>query len=316
MNIPWVEKYRPLYMDDVFGHTYITECLKNYGGISSMPNLLFHGPPGTGKTSTILAMAREHYCTPDQFNSMVVELNASDERNISVVNDKILSFVRSNPIIVGERRVKLVILDEADALTIDAQVALRRIMEDFTSHVRFCMCCNYVNKISDSLQSRCAKFRFQGIGRNGLNDILLNVIEKEKMEISQNVIDVILDSSNGDARRVINTLQAISSKKDLLSIDDVYEYTGGVSHEDMDLILEICINSKIEESYRRVQDILVGSSYSLQEIIHFVVPKILNYHNICNKKRILSELSDIEYNLSIGSSESISLSRFVSCFKN
>ena len=141
-HLPWVEKYRPKNLAQVDGNSNIKRTLSNYGGISSMPHLLFYGPPGTGKTSTILAMAKQYYGT--KFKSMVLELNASDDREINVVRGKINTFCQ-NYSILGCNDVKLVILDECDATTVEAQSALRRIIEKNTKYVRFCLCLSLIH---------------------------------------------------------------------------------------------------------------------------------------------------------------------------
>ena len=143
-NLPWVEKYRPNALQELISHEDIIKTIRKFISQDKLPHLLFYGPPGTGKTSTILACAKEIY-SPKQFNSMVLELNASDDRGINVVRNQILSFASTRTIF--NSGYKLIILDEADAMTNDAQNALRRIIEKYTENVRFCMICNYLSKI-------------------------------------------------------------------------------------------------------------------------------------------------------------------------
>ena len=149
-NLPWVEKYRPSVLQELISHEDIIRTIRKFISEEKLPHLLFYGPPGTGKTSTILACAKELY-SPKEFNSMVLELNASDDRGINVVRNQILSFASTRTIF--NSGYKLVILDEADAMTNDAQNALRRIIEKYTDNVRFCLICNYLSKIIPALQS-------------------------------------------------------------------------------------------------------------------------------------------------------------------
>ena len=156
-NLPWVEKYRPKRLEDLISHEDILKTIKRFMDENRLPHLLLYGPPGTGKTSTILACARQLY-KGKEFNSMVLELNASDDRGIGVVRNQIMNFASTRTIF--SKGFKLIILDEADAMTKDAQNALRRVMEKFTENVRFCLICNYLTKIIPAIQSRCTRFRF------------------------------------------------------------------------------------------------------------------------------------------------------------
>jgi replication factor C subunit 3/5 len=151
INLPWVEKYRPSALQELISHEDIIKTIRKFISEDKLPHLLFYGPPGTGKTSTILACAKEIYSTKE-CNSMVLELNASDDRGINVVRGQILNFASTRTIF--NSGYKLVILDEADSMTNDAQNALRRIIEKFTENVRFCLICNYLSKIIPALQSR------------------------------------------------------------------------------------------------------------------------------------------------------------------
>ena len=156
-NLPWVEKYRPKNLDDLISHTQIRETLNRFISQNNLPNLLFYGPPGTGKTSTMVACARKLYGSAASY--MMIELNASDDRGINTIRNTVKTFAESHSPISCEIGFKLVILDEADAMTKDAQAALRRMMEKFSNTTRFCLICNYVSRIIAPITSRCAKFR-------------------------------------------------------------------------------------------------------------------------------------------------------------
>ena len=176
-NLPWVEKYRPKSLEDLISHKDIISTIQRFINEDKLPHLLFYGPPGTGKTSTILAVAKQLYA-PQEFHSMVLELNASDDRGIGIVREQILGFSSTRTIF--KSKFKLVILDEADAMTKDAQNALRRIMEKYTENTRFCLICNYLTGIIDAIQSRCTRFRFGPLDMNQMKCRLGDVIQAEK----------------------------------------------------------------------------------------------------------------------------------------
>jgi replication factor C subunit 3/5 len=174
-SLPWVEKYRPKDFSELVAHEDITNTIQRLIDQNRLPHLLFYGPPGTGKTSTILACARRLY--GPNYHSMVLELNASDDRGIDVVREQIKDFASTRKIFSSG--IKLVILDEADAMTNAAQAALRRVIEKFTKNTRFCLICNYISKIIPALQSRCTRFRFGPIPKDAVSKRLNHVIECE-----------------------------------------------------------------------------------------------------------------------------------------
>ena len=180
-SLPWVEKYRPSSLDELIAHEEIINILNKLIESNKLPHLLFHGPPGTGKTSTIIACAKKLY--GPSYQSMTLELNASDDRGIDVVREQIKEFAGTKKLF--STGVKLVILDEADAMTNDAQSALRRVIEKYTSNTRFCMICNYVNKIMPALQSRCTKFRFAPLRPEQIEGRLQHVIDNEKVPVDE-----------------------------------------------------------------------------------------------------------------------------------
>ncbi|CUS21361.1 LAQU0S03e00804g1_1 [Lachancea quebecensis] len=214
---PWVEKYRPKKLEDVTAQDHAVTVLKKTLQSANLPHMLFYGPPGTGKTSTILALTKELY-GPALTKSRVLELNASDERGIAIVRDKIKSFARltvSKPSQNDREQYpcppyKIIILDEADSMTADAQSALRRTMENYSNVTRFCLICNYVTRIIDPLASRCSKFRFKPLDSSNALGRVQFVAEEEKLQYDEHVLEKILDVSQGDLRRAIMLLQSTS----------------------------------------------------------------------------------------------------------
>ncbi|KAI7228356.1 Replication factor C subunit [Hortaea werneckii] len=217
---PWVEKYRPKSLDDVTAQDHTVTVLRRTLQSANLPHMLFYGPPGTGKTSTVLALAKQLY-GPDLIKSRVLELNASDERGISIVREKVKDFARmqlSNPPAgpAGEeyRRkypcppYKIVVLDEADSMTQDAQSALRRTMETYSKITRFCLVCNYVTRIIDPLASRCSKFRFKSLDEANAGKRLEDIAKLEGVKLEDGVVDTLLRCSEGDLRKAITFLQS------------------------------------------------------------------------------------------------------------
>ncbi|KAG8195094.1 hypothetical protein JTE90_013572 [Oedothorax gibbosus] len=197
-NLPWVEKYRPGKLDDLIAHEDIIRTINKFMKEDKLPHLLFYGPPGTGKTSTILACAKQIY-SPAEMPSMVLELNASDDRGIGVVREQILSFASTRTIF--KSGFKLIILDEADAMTNDAQNALRRVIEKFTENTRFCLICNYLSKITPAIQSRCTRFRFGPLSNKQILPRLEHVIKEEKLEVTEDGQKALMDLAQGDMRK-------------------------------------------------------------------------------------------------------------------
>ncbi|CEP63158.1 replication factor C subunit 2 LALA0_S07e03708g [Lachancea lanzarotensis] len=214
---PWIEKYRPKKLEDVTAQDHAVNVLQKTLKSANLPHMLFYGPPGTGKTSTILALTKELY-GPELTKSRVLELNASDERGIAIVRDKIKNFARltvSKPSASDIEKYpcppyKIIILDEADSMTADAQSALRRTMETFSNVTRFCLICNYVTRIIDPLASRCSKFRFKSLDASNALGRLQHVATQESLNLEDNVLEKIMDVSQGDLRRAIMLLQSSS----------------------------------------------------------------------------------------------------------
>ncbi|EKD19268.1 uncharacterized protein L3040_009292 [Drepanopeziza brunnea f. sp. 'multigermtubi'] len=212
---PWVEKYRPKNLNDVTAQDHTITVLQRTLQSSNLPHMLFYGPPGTGKTSTVLALAKELY-GPELMKSRVLELNASDERGISIVREKVKDFARmqlSNPspayrALYPCPPYKIIILDEADSMTQDAQSALRRTMETYSKITRFCLICNYVTRIIDPLASRCSKFRFKSLDVGNAKRRVEEIAEKEGVSLEDGAAETLIRCSEGDLRKAITFLQS------------------------------------------------------------------------------------------------------------
>jgi replication factor C subunit 2/4 len=238
---PWVEKYRPKTIDEVQSQDEIIKTLSENINVNNLPHLLFYGNPGTGKTSTILALARDLFGST--ISERVLELNASDERGIDVIRDKVKNFA-SRSINTEKAPFKLIILDEADSMTNDAQSALRRIIEKYTNVTRFCLICNYVSRIIEPLASRCVKYRFTPLPPEGILKKLQEISEKENVDVSDSTLNHIIELSKGDLRRAITMLQTASSFNDQhVTTEIILDISGSIDKEFIEKIWYQIVNN-------------------------------------------------------------------------
>lgn len=312
-NLPWVEKYRPKSLEDLISHKDIVNTIQRFIKEDKLPHLLFYGPPGTGKTSTILAVARQLY-SPNEFNSMVLELNASDDRGIGVVRNQILGFSSTRTIF--KSKFKLVILDEADAMTNDAQNALRRIMEKYTENTRFCLICNYLTGIIPAIQSRCTRFRFGPLEMEQMASRLKHVIHEEGVNITDDGMKAIVRLGKGDMRRSINVLQSTHVGFKLVNEDNVYICTGNPLREEIQAIVNWMLNESYTVAYKNISELKIKKGLALQDIlteVHTLIHKVEFPQSA--RMKIIDKMAEIEYRLAAGTSEKIQLGGFISAFQ-
>ncbi|KAG5684672.1 hypothetical protein PVAND_013889 [Polypedilum vanderplanki] len=313
-NLPWVEKYRPATLDDLISHEDIISTIKKFIDQDQLPHLLFYGPAGTGKTSTILACAKKLY-TPAQLRTMVLELNASDDRGIGIVREQVLTFASSKTIF--GTGYKLIILDEADAMTNDAQNALRRIIEKYTDNVRFCIICNYLSKIIPALQSRCTRFRFAPLSLNQILPRLDYVVEKENVKITEDGKKALMDLSDGDMRKVLNVLQSTWMAFKLVNEDNVYTCVGHPLKKDIENIVYWLLNDEnVKDTYKKMNALKVDKGLALEDIlkqVHLYVQRLQLPPRVISQ--LVIKMANIEERLAHGTSENIQLAAFIAAFR-
>lgn len=205
-NIPWVEKYRPTQFDDIVLDPFNKTLFENILKTDYFPNLLFYGPPGTGKTTTIINLIHSYQKKHDQISrSTVLHLNASDERGIDVIRNQIFQFVRSRNLF--EKGIKFVVLDEVDYMTKNAQQALKYLLQSSGQNVRFCLICNYISKIDESLKNEFIAIRFNQLPKQEIDKFLTKIAENENIELTEGVIQTIQKLYKSDIRSMINFIQ-------------------------------------------------------------------------------------------------------------
>ena len=293
-------------------HEDIVNILTKLIDSDNLPHLLLYGPPGTGKTSTIIAAAKRMYGTK-AYSSMALELNASDARGIDVVRNQIKEFAGTRQLF--NKGIKLIILDEADAMTNDAQNALRRIIEKYTKNARFCLICNYVSKIIPALQSRCTRFRFAPLSRDQIHDRLVHVADEEKLDYTKLGIEAILSLSGGDMRRVLNLLQTTAMSSEKVDDDSVYLTSGAPLPVDLEAIFQSLLNDDFAGAYTKITTLCKTKGYAMADILSQLTIMVSGMELPPGAlAEILDGMSGVEYRLACGTDEEIQCASLVGVF--
>jgi replication factor C subunit 3/5 len=306
-NLPWVEKYRPKNINDVL-HPPITKFINDLMTNDFLPHMIFYGVAGTGKTSTIFAIANEYF--QGEASKYVLELNASDDRGISVVRSQIKEFCQLQIIKKAGINIKykLVILDEADALTDDAQGALRRIIETYTFNTRFCLICNYLSKLIDAILSRSLVIIFPKISNKTMKEAITKISKKENIKLTNDQIKNIIFSSNGDLRKGINLLQNMSLSDNFSSIE--LQLTS-IMH-----LIEFIKKNSLLDSYNEIIKIHQVEHFSVSDFLNKILTYILeHYIDVVNINKCIIKLAIIEKNVLIGSLEKIHICAIIATLK-
>ena len=301
----WAEKYRPKSLDEMVNQKEIVERLKNFVESKNVPHCIFAGPPGTGKTTAALCLARDLY--GDSYREFIMELNASDERGINVVRDTVKTFARVRS--VGDIPFRIMILDEADNMTADAQQALRRTMERYTETCRFILCANYSGKIIEPIQSRCAPFRFTFLPREEHDKYLQFIAEQENVTLLKEGVDAIFEVCGGDLRKAINTLQAAASLSKPIDAKVVYSISGRAHPADVQKMIEIAMKGDFLEARRQLRNMIQKYGVAGSDIIRQIHTEIFRAEIPEQWKIKLADvIGEIDYRLVEGADEEVQLS--------
>ncbi len=305
----WTEKYRPENFSDLRGQNEIVKRVKAFVEQKNTPHLLFAGPAGTGKTSLALVIAKKLF--GNGWRENLLELNASDERGIDIIRHKVKDFARTRAI--GDVPFKIIYLDECDALTREAQQALRRTMENYTSTCRFILSANYSSKIIDPIQSRCAVFRFKPLDKSEIEKIAEKIAKSEKIKISKDAIGALIEISEGDCRKMENILQSCAAISKDITKDTIFSIASFAEPKEIDSVLKLALDNKFIEARNKLLNIMLNYGLSGLDIIKQIQKEAINL-DIDNRKKmqIIEKCGEIEFRLTEGSDEFIQLEALLS----
>ncbi len=308
----WVEKYRPKSLHEITAQENVINSLKSTIISKNLPHLIFYGPSGCGKTSTILALAKEIF-GPKYWSDRIIELNASDERGINIVRDKIKMYAKKS--INHNDDIppwKIIILDEADTMTSDSQFALRRIMEEYSKVTRFCIICNYHDKIIEPIISRCSLFCFKPIGLDKITQKLNVISTNENCKLEQSLLNKISTISRGDLRKAINLLQNCNNSYDSKTNEELlYEFSGFIPEDKFNTLFEYIFNKDMYNIDLLIYELYISGYSIVNQIILFHDYIIKSNLSNDQKSKIINKISDVDQNLIKGCDEYIQFIRLV-----
>ncbi|MFA5796710.1 MAG: replication factor C small subunit [Candidatus Woesearchaeota archaeon] len=307
----WTEKYRPETFEEIKGQQEIVKRIKAFVEHKNMPHVLFAGPAGIGKTSLSLVVARQLY--GDSWRENFLELNASDERGIDVVRVKVKEFARTKSI--GNVPFKIIMLDECDALTREAQQALRRTMENYTQTCRFILSCNYSSKIIEPIQSRCAIFRFKPLVKEDIYAIIDHIAQREKLHIDEKAKLALVEVAEGDCRKLENILQACAVLSNKITEAVVFEVAAFARPAEVKELLEYAIKKDFVKAKAKLLDIMLNYGLSGLDVIKQLQKEIWTL-KIENDKKLsmIKDCAEIEFRMVEGSDEYIQLESLLARF--
>ncbi len=310
LQLPWVEKYRPQKLAQVVGQGNITSRLESYVSSRNLPNMMFAGPAGIGKTTSAVALAKELF-GPD-FERNFLELNASDDRGIDVVRNTIKEFART---LAFNADFKIIFLDESDALTADAQQALRRTMEKYTKTCRFVLSCNYSSRIIEPIQSRCVVFRFKPLQSKDLENQLKHIAEQEKLSVEAKAYEALIYVSEGDLRKAVNTLQACAALEKKITEDVVYNVANRAKPKEIKALLEKSFQGKFMEARTQLDALMNEHGLSGEDIIAQLHRELLDWpeNEVDSKTKIMliDKIGEYDFRMVEGANERIQLEALI-----
>lgn len=307
----WTEKYRPRDFSEVKGQKDIVKKVRAFVKQKNMPHLMFSGPAGVGKTTLALVTARQLF--GEGYRSNLLELNASDERGIDIIRSKVKDFARTRAI--GDVPFKIIYLDECDALTREAQQALRRTMENYTQTCRFILSCNYSSKIIDPIQSRCSVFRFKPLAKEEMFEIIEKIAASEGLKIDDRAKDAVFEVSGGDCRRAENILQAASAAGSHITEESIFSMASVARPKEIKELLETAVKGDFLGARKKLLDTMLNYGLSGIDVIKQIQKEIWNLDIDSRKKvELIDKCGDIEFRMTEGSDEYLQLEALLANF--
>ena len=307
----WTEKYRPSKFEGLIGQDNVVKRVQALTKSLNIPHLLFAGPAGTGKSTLALIIVKELF--KEHWKENYLELNASDERGISIIREKVKNFARTKSL--GDVPFKIIFLDEADALTPEAQQALRRTMENYSATCRFILSCNYSSKIIDPLQSRCALFRFKLLEKKDIGEVIQRIVEKENLTITPEAMEMIYEGSEGDCRRSINLLQSTSAISPSITAELISTILSEAKPKDIKVVLDYAISGDFQRAREKLLDIMLKNSISGQDVIKAIQKEIWNLPIEPEiKVKLTEKTGEAEFRIIEGSDPFIQLQALLASF--
>jgi len=307
----WTEKYRPSKFYEIVGQEDIIKRVESLTNSLNIPHLLFAGPAGTGKSTLALIVVKELF--KENWKENYLELNASDERGINVVREKVKNFARTKSI--GNVPFKIIFLDEADALTPEAQQALRRTMENYSTTCRFILSCNYSSKVIDPIQSRCALFRFKLLEKKDIEKVIQKIVLGETLTITSEATEMIYEGSEGDCRRCINLLQSTSSVSPSITTELVSTILSDAKPKDIKIVLDYAVSGDFQKAREKLFDIMLRESISGQDVVKAIQKEIWNLPVEPEiKVKLTEKTGEAEFRIVEGSDPFIQLQALLASF--
>jgi replication factor C small subunit len=307
----WTEKYRPEKFEEVVGQQEIIKRVKSLVQSLNIPHLLLAGPAGTGKSTLALITVKELF--GQTWKDNYLELNASDERGIDVVRQKVKDFARTKSI--GNVPFKVIFLDEADALTKEAQQALRRTMENYTNTCRFILSCNYSSRIIDPIQSRCVVFRFKILEKKDIINVIKKIAEKENLKLTEDAHETLYEASEGDCRKAINLLQATASVSLDINAEMISMILSSAKPKDIKVVLDYALAGDFVNARDKLLDVMLKESVSGTDIIKSIQKEIWNLQIDPEiKVRLTEKTGEAEFRMTEGSDEFVQLQALLASF--
>ncbi len=307
----WTERYRPGKFEDLVGQQEILKRVRSLVQALNIPHLLFAGPPGTGKSTLALIVVKELF--GEAWRENYLELNASDERGIDVVRQKVKDFARTKAL--ENVPFKVIFLDEADALTREAQQALRRTMENYTNTCRFILSCNYSSNIIDPIQSRCVVFRFKLLEKKDVSEVVKRIAEREKLTLSEDAFQTVYESSEGDCRRAINLLQATASISPDINSEMINMISASSKPKGIKIVLDYALSGDYVTARDKLLEVMLKESISGTDVIRMIQKEVWNLQIEPEVKvRITEKTGEIEFRMTEGSDEFVQLQALLASF--